>query len=108
MKTTFEFRDKREPDWWRGGVGSYTYPVWFSGGKATFSLGKTIPPEGEAVIYFLEDADGTPPYVLSPTDVAKQTLTGDVLDHFLDAEGRPAWFPERPDSVIGAATCADH
>jgi len=105
VKTTFEFRRQRE-DTWRGGVGFYKYPTWFSHGKTMLSLGKKIPPEGEAIIYFLERNDDTPKQVVSPIDIAQRTLTGDVLSGILDVEGRPSWFPERPDAVIGAATCA--
>jgi hypothetical protein len=105
VRTTFEFRRGRH-DTWRGGVGSYIYPTWFSQGKTMLSLGKKIPPEGEAIIYFLERAEGTPPQVVSPIEVAQRTLHGDVLTSLLDVDGREAWFPERPDHVIGAATCA--
>ena len=105
VKTTYEFRNAKE-EMWRGGVGSYTYPAWFSRGKTMLSLGKKIPPEGEAVIYFLERSDESPRQVLSPVDVAKSTLTGDVLANLLDVGGRPTWYPERPDKVLGGATCA--
>jgi len=104
VKTTFEFRHGRERVW-RGGVGHYTYPAWFSGEKTMLSLGKKIPPEGEAIIYFLERSKATPPQVLSPTDIAERTLTGGVLAGLLDVAGRPAWYPHREDSVIGGATC---
>ncbi len=105
VKTTYEFREARE-EVWRGGVGSYTYPTWFRLDKTMLSLGKRIPPEGEAVIYSLERNDGTPPRALSPIDIAKATLKGKVLADLLDVDGRPTWYPERPDYVIGAATCA--
>lgn len=105
VKTTFEFRDEKE-DTWRGGVGFYHFPTWFSGGKAMLSLGKKIRPEGEAVIYCLERSDDTPRSALTPIDVVSHTLVGDVLASVLDVEGRPAWYPHRPDSVIGGATCA--
>jgi hypothetical protein len=105
VKTTFEFRHERH-DTWRGGVGSYIYPAWLSQGKTMLSLGKKIPPEGEAIIYFLERTKGTPAQVLSPIEVAQRSLSGDVLANLLDVEGREAWFPERQDYVIGAATCA--
>jgi hypothetical protein len=104
VKTTFEFRDARE-EVWRGGVGSYIFPTWFSGGKTMLSLGKSIPPEGEAIIYFLERSDATPEQALSPIDVVKATLTGDVLDRILDVEARPSWYPQRADPVLGGATC---
>jgi len=106
VKTTYEFRRAKEEVWRGGSVGSYTYPTWFSGETTMLSLGKKIPPQGDAVIYSLERTDETPERMLSPIDIAKATLTGDVLAHLLDVEGRTAWFPERPDRVIGAATCA--
>jgi hypothetical protein len=104
VKTTFEFRHEKE-EHWRGGVGFYVFPTWFSGGKTMLTLGKKIPPEGEAVIYCLERGDETPRSVLTPIDVVARTLTGDVLASILDVEGRPAWYPHRPESVIGGATC---
>jgi hypothetical protein len=104
VKTTFEFRHTRE-DTWRGAVGNYTYPTWFSDGKTMLSLGKKIPPEGEAIIYFLERSDDTPQQVLSPIDIVQRTLTGDVLARILDVEGRPTWYPHRENSVLGGATC---
>jgi len=106
VKTTYEFRGAKEDTWRGGSVGNYTFPTWFSGEKTMLSLGKKIPPQGDAVIYSLERADETPERVFSPIDIAKATLTGDVLAHLLDVEGRVAWFPERPNRVIGAATCA--
>ena len=105
VKTTYEFRDAKE-DTWRGGVGYYSYPAWFSGGKTMLSLGKKIVPEGEAIIYFLERTDATPEQALSPIDVVEHMLTGDALARVLDVEGRPSPYPERPNRVIGGATCA--
>lgn len=105
VKTTFEFHYERDHTW-RGGVGNYIYPVWFSDGKTMLSLGKKIPPQGEAVFYFLESVDATPAQVTSPIEVAQRTLTGDVLANLLDVKGRETWYPERPNAVIGAATCA--
>ena len=104
VKTTFELRRDKE-ETWRGGVGSYTYPFWYSSGKAILSLGKKVPPEGEALIYCLERSDDTPASVLTPVDVVRRTLTGDVLAAFLDVEGRPTWYPHREPYVIGGATC---
>jgi hypothetical protein len=104
VKTTYEYRESKE-EMWRGGVGFYSYPAWLSRGKTMLSLGKKILPEGEAVIYFLERSGSTPPQVLSPVDIASATLTGDVLASILDVEGRPSWYPERPDAVLGGATC---
>jgi len=104
VRTTFEFRDEKE-ETWRGGVGSYTFPTWFSHGKAMLSLGKKIPPQGDAVIYCLERNDATPRQVLTPTDIVQRTLTGDVLAGVLDVQGRTDVPVERPNAVLGGATC---
>jgi hypothetical protein len=104
VKTTFEFRNERE-NTWRGAVGNYIYPTWFSDGKTVLSLGKKIPAEGEAIMYFLERTEETPERVLSATDIVKQTLAGDVLAHLLDVAGRPTWYPHREPYVLGGATC---
>jgi hypothetical protein len=104
VKTTFEFRHERE-EHWRGGIGSYILPAWFSDGRAMLSLGKQIVPEGEAIIYFLERSDQTPEQVESPIDIAQRALAGDVLIGVLNADGRPTWWPQRPDATIGGETC---
>jgi hypothetical protein len=69
------------------------------------SLGKQIPPEGEAIIYFLERSDDTPEGIVSPIDIARDTLAGDVRVGVLDVEGRPTWWPMRPDAALGGETC---
>jgi len=104
LKTTFEFRPDRE-EHWRGGIGSYTLPAWFSSGKTMLSLGKQIPPEGEAIIYCLERNWATPEQTVTPMDIAQRTLAGEVLINLLDVEGRPTWWPMRPDAAIGGETC---
>jgi len=104
VKTTFEFRHEKE-EHWRGGIGSYTLPAWFSGEKAMLSLGKQIPPEGEAIIYYLERSEDTPQQVDGPIDIAQRSLAGDVRIGVLDVEGRPTWWPMRPDAAIGGETC---
>ena len=104
VKTTFEFRHDKD-EHWRGGIGSYTFPTWFSGGKTMLSLSKQIVPGGEAIIYFLERSEDTPQQVESPIDIAQRTLAGDVRVGVLDVEGRPAWWPMRPDAMIGGETC---
>jgi hypothetical protein len=104
VRTTFEFRHDKDSHW-RGGIGSYTFPTWFSEGKAMLSLSKQIVPEGEAIIYFLERSDDTPEQVESPIDIARRTLAGDARVGVLDVEGRPTWWPMRPDAAIGGETC---
>jgi hypothetical protein len=104
LKTTFEFQDEKQ-EHWRGGIGSYTLPAWFSDGKAMLSLGKQIPPEGEAIIYCLERDWHTPEETLTPIDIAQRTLAGGVLIDLLDVAGRPTWWPMRPDAALGGETC---
>ncbi len=104
LKTTFEFWHERG-EHWRGGIGSYVFPTWFSNGKAMFSLSKQIVPEGEAIIYSLERNDETPEQVDSPIDIARRTLADDVRADVLDVEGRPTWWPMRPEAMIGGETC---
>jgi hypothetical protein len=104
LKTTFEFWDERG-EHWRGGIGSYVFPTWFSDGKAMLSLSKQIVPEGEAIIYHLERNGETPDQVDTPIDIARRTLAGDVRIDLLDVEGRPTWWPMRPDAVLGGETC---
>jgi len=104
LKTTFEFQHGKE-EHWRGGIGSYTLPAWFSGRKTMLSLGKQIPPEGEAIIYCLERDEDTPEQAITPIDIVQRTLAGDVQAGVLDVEGRPTWWPMRPDAAIGGETC---
>ncbi len=85
-RTTYAFREAKGTVW-RGGAGSYLYPAWFDGEKAMFTLGKKVPPRGEAVVYFLEGRD-TPPDVLTPVDVMKATLGRPACDAILDVAGR--------------------
>lgn len=104
VRTTFEFQDEKR-EHWRGGIGSYTLPVWFDGGKPMFSLGKQIPPQGEAIVYFLERNWRTPEQVDSPMDLVQRSLSADVRAGVLSVEGRPTWWPMRPDAAIGGETC---
>ncbi len=85
-RTSYAFREARGTVW-RGVAGSYLYPAWFDGERAMFTLGKKVPPRGEALVYFLEGRD-TPPDVLTPVDVMKATLGRTVCDGILDIEGR--------------------
>ncbi|MCJ7796626.1 MAG: hypothetical protein MUQ56_07655, partial [Thermoleophilia bacterium] len=100
VKTTFEFQHEKQ-EHWRGGIGSYTMPVWFDGEKPMFSLGKQILPEGEAIIYFLERNWETPEQMDSPMDIVQHTLSADERADVLSIEGRPSWWPMRPDAAIG-------
>ena len=104
VKTTFAFRESRPERFWRGGVGSYPYPVWFKDGITFYHLGKKIPPKGKSLVYFLE-RNGTPASVSAPVDVMKDTLGRQVCRAVLDLEGRRLRSHRRKDAVIGAATC---
>ena len=104
VATTFTFREIRPERFWRGGVGSYAYPVWFKDGTTFYRLGKKIPPKGKSLVYFLE-RKGTPASVSTPVDIIKGTLGGQACNAVLDAEGRRLRSHRREDAVIGAATC---
>jgi hypothetical protein len=105
VKTTYGFRDSRRKEFWRGGVGTYTYPVWFSGERAFYHLGKKVPPKGQSLVYFLERAKGTPGEVSTPADIMKLTLSNEEYKGMLDFEGRKLTSDSRPDPCVGAATC---
>ncbi len=105
VKTTFRFRESKE-NIWRGVTGRYNYPVWFSGEKAFYRLGKKIPPKGESLIYFLE-RQGTPVSVSTPVDIMKETLGRQTCEAILDIPGRKLRTHHRRGSagVRRAATC---
>ena len=105
VKTTFRFRESKE-NIWRGVTGRYNYPVWFSGEKAFYRLGKKIPPKGESLIYFLE-RQGTPVSVSTPVDIMKETLGRPACDTILDLPGRKLRSHHRRGGagVRRAATC---
>ena len=105
VKTTFRFRESKIGRFWRGGVGSYTYPVWFQGEKAFYRLGKKIPPKGESLVYVVEASKNTPDSVSTPTDIVKQTLGNQTYESMLDFEGRKLKSDSRANSVVGTATC---
>jgi hypothetical protein len=86
VQTTYTFKESKG-DIWRGVIGHYTYPVWFSKDKASYRLSKKIPPKGQSIIYFLERKD-TPASVLSPVDIMKTTLGRQTCDAILDVPGR--------------------
>ena len=106
VKTTFKFRESRLQRIWRGVVGSYTYPVWFSGQNAFYRLGKKILPKGESIIYFLERKD-TPVSVSAPVDIMKETLGRQTCDTILDVAGRKLRSHHRRGSegIRRACTC---
>jgi len=105
VKTTFKFKESKVKRFWRGGVGTYTYPVWFKGGTAFYHLGKKIPPKGESLVYFVEGSQNTPHSIPTPADILKQTLDNQTYEKILDFEGRKVQDAHRPDTVVGGATC---
>jgi len=106
VKTTFKFRESKLKRIWRGVIGSYIYPVWFSGENAFYRLGKKIPPKGESIIYCLERKD-TPISVSTPVDIMKGTLGRQTCDTILDVAGRKLRTHHRRGSegIRRACTC---
>ncbi|OHB60696.1 MAG: hypothetical protein A2168_00885 [Planctomycetes bacterium RBG_13_50_24] len=105
VQTTYTFKESKG-DIWRGVIGHYTYPVWFSSDNASYRLSKKIPPKGQSIIYFLERKD-TPVSVLSPVDIMKVTLGRQMCDTILDLPGRKLRTHHRRggDGVRRACTC---
>ena len=105
VQTTYTFRESKG-NIWRGVVGHYTYPVWFSGDNASYRLSKKIPPKGQSIIYFLERKD-TPASVSSPVDIMKATLGRQTCDTILDLPGRKLRTHHRRggEGVRRACTC---
>ncbi|HUU16193.1 MAG TPA: hypothetical protein VMW72_03500 [Sedimentisphaerales bacterium] len=105
VKTTFTFRESKA-NIWRGVIGRYNYPVWFSGENAFYRLGKKIPPKGESIIYCLERKD-TPISVSTPVDIMKETLGRQTCEAILDLPGRKLRTHHRRGSagIRRAATC---
>jgi hypothetical protein len=106
VKTTFKFRESKLKRIWRGVIGSYSYPVWFSGENAFYRLGKKIPPKGESIIYCLE-RQNTPVSVSTPVDIMKRTLGRQTCDTILDVAGRKLRSHHRRGSkgIRRACTC---
>ncbi len=106
VKTTFKFRESKLNRIWRGVIGSYNYPVWFSGESTFYRLSKKIPPKGESIIYCLERKD-TPISVSTPVDIMKGTLGRQTCDPILDVSGRKLRTHHRRGSegIRRACTC---
>ncbi|HUS72083.1 MAG TPA: hypothetical protein VMY06_03380 [Sedimentisphaerales bacterium] len=106
VKTTFKFRESKLKRIWRGVIGSYSYPVWFSGENAFYRLGKKIPPKAESIIYCLERKN-TPVSVSTPVDIMKGTLGRQTCDTILDVAGRKLRTHHRRgrQGIRRAATC---
>ncbi len=105
VKTTFTFKESKETIW-RGVTGRYNYPVWFSGGKTHYRLGKKVPPMGYSLVYCLERKD-TPVSISTPVDIMKATLGRQACDTILDLPGRKLRTHHRRGAagVRRAATC---
>ncbi len=105
VQTTYKFGETKR-NIWRGVIGHYTYPVWFSSNKASYRLSKKIPPKGQSIIYFLESKD-TPDSVLTPVDILKATLGRQMSDAILDVPGRKLRTHHRrgAEGVRRACTC---
>jgi hypothetical protein len=105
VQTTYTFREAKDKIW-RGVIGHYTYPVWFSDDNASYRLSKKIPPKGQSIIYFLERKD-TPVSVLAPVDILKATLGRQTCDSILDLPGRKLRTHHRrgAEGVRRACTC---
>ena len=86
VKTRFTFRESKRKIW-RGVIGSYSYPVWFSNEQTFYRLSKKIPPQGESLIYFLERKH-TPSSVSAPVDILKATLGRQLCATILEVPGR--------------------
>ncbi len=94
LETAYAFKNGRSA-FWRAGLGSMTYPVWFEGDSAFFHLSKRLPPMGQVLIYSLEGHKDT------PIAFATSRL-GDVPSL------RKKSQLQRPDSVTGMAPCDGH
>ena len=105
VQTTYTFRESKG-NIWRGVIGQYTYPVWFSDDNASYRLSKKIPPKGQSIIYFLERKD-TPASVMAPVDIMKATLGRQTCDAILDLPGRKLRTHHRRggEGVRRACTC---
>ena len=105
VQATYTFKES-ESRIWRGVIGHYTWPVWFSNDNACYRLSKKIPPKGESIIYFLESKD-TPDSVLTPVDIMKETLGRQMADAILDVSGRKLRTHHRrgAEGVHRACTC---
>ncbi|MHC4325195.1 MAG: hypothetical protein ACYSUX_13105 [Planctomycetota bacterium] len=105
VQTTYTFRESKDKIW-RGVIGHYTYPVWFSDDSASYRLSKKIPPKGQSIIYFLEGKD-TPVSVSAPVDIIKATLGRQTYDRIIDLPGRKLRTHHRrgAEGVRRACTC---
>jgi hypothetical protein len=105
VQTTYTFKES-EGKIWRGVIGHYTWPIWFSSDNASYRLSKKIPPIGQSIIYFLERKD-TPDSILAPVDILKATLGRQTCDAILDLPGRKLRTHHRrgAEGVRRACTC---
>lgn len=114
IKTTFPFIRPETPyfrgeAFFRSGLGTYTYPLWFRsehlGERPYYRLGKKIQPKGDSIIYFLEGRENIPVPVSSPVDILKQTLGNQAYEEILDPEGRLTRSLRMTGVICNSATC---
>ncbi|MFC1539790.1 hypothetical protein ACFL6H_10235, partial [Candidatus Latescibacterota bacterium] len=114
IRTTFPFKRPETPyfrgeAFFRSGLGTYTYPLWFRsdhlGDRPYYRLGKKIQPTGDSIIYFLEGRDNIPVPVSSPADIMKQTLGILTFEKLYDSEGRLTRSLRRTGILCNSATC---
>ena len=82
----FYFLDKRVKMWGRWIRGWYYYPFWFDGDKTCVHFEKKFPPEGEALLYFLEKEKGKSD-MSSPVEVMQKALGDKLALELLDFDG---------------------
>jgi len=82
----FYFRYEKVKMWGRCIRGWFYYPFWFDKEKTCVHFEKKFPPEGEALIYFLERENGTTG-VSSPVEVIQNALGKQVAFELLDFDG---------------------
>jgi len=92
----FYFKRKREKIWGRCIRGWYYYPLWFDGGNSYVHFEKKFPPEGKAVIYFLEKValqhaspteEKNVTDIFSPVEVMQKALGEELAVELLDFDG---------------------
>jgi hypothetical protein len=99
----FYFRPERAELWGRPIRGWFYWPVWFDGDETVIHFEKRFPPQGELLIYFLEQHPDRPTgtAILSPVDVMRKALGADEAARLLDLAG----LQERPVVSHGLCVC---
>lgn len=97
----FYFRREKAKMWGRCIRGWFRYPFWFDGERTYFHFEKKFPPQGEALVYFLERDKGAAG-ASSPVEVMQRALGEKPAAKLLDFEG----IGHRPLLEHGNAVCA--